>query len=251
MARFTTFDGIELAYEDESDGTPVVLLHGFAADTNLNFVRSGLLDRLVDEGYRVIAPDARGHGLSDKPRDPAAYAGDAMRRDVVALLDHLGLESCFVAGYSMGARTSLRVAVSDTRPRAVALLGAGENVLGASEGIDRRLGIAEAFGADDVESLPARLRAFRTMADAIRCDIPALQAMLATPPAAVATDLGAVAVPVAVICGEADEEVGDAQLLVDRFPAAVLVTVPGDHFTAIRGPELHEALADFLARHSP
>ena len=48
----------------------MILLHGFAADTNINWVRSGVLDALVDEGFRAVALDARGHGLSEKPHDP-------------------------------------------------------------------------------------------------------------------------------------------------------------------------------------
>ena len=89
MASFESFDGLSLFYQDEGDGRTVVLLHGFAADTNVNYVRSGIFDLLLDEGYRVVTLDARGHGLSSKPTDSAAYADDAMKRDVVAIsFDH-------------------------------------------------------------------------------------------------------------------------------------------------------------------
>ena len=103
MPDFESFDGLRLSYLDDGDGRPVVLLHGFAADTNVNYVRSGILDLLLDEGYRVVTLDARGHGLSSKPTDPDAYADDAMKRDVIALFDHLGLENVLLVGYSMGA----------------------------------------------------------------------------------------------------------------------------------------------------
>ena len=76
MASFESFDGLSLFYQDEGDGRTVVLLHGFAADTNVNYVRSGIFDLLLDEGYRVVTLDARGHGLSSKPTDSAAYADD-------------------------------------------------------------------------------------------------------------------------------------------------------------------------------
>jgi pimeloyl-ACP methyl ester carboxylesterase len=248
VAGFTTFDGIELAYEDEGDGAPVVLLHGFAADTNVNFVRAGVLDRLLDEGYRVIALDARGHGLSDKPHDPSAYADDAMCRDAGALLDHLGLEACCVVGYSMGAATALRLAIVDERPRALALLGAGENLVDPDGSVERRAALAQGFGTGPVDSLPSRVQAFRTMADSIHCDIAALGAFLAAPWPDTAADLAGVTVPVLVVCGADDEEVGDPRALVDRLPDATLATVPGDHFTANSRPELHEALVTFLAR---
>ena len=63
MPDFESFDGLRLSYLDDGDGRTVVLLHGFAADTNVNYVRSGILDLLLDEGYRVVTLDARGHGL--------------------------------------------------------------------------------------------------------------------------------------------------------------------------------------------
>ena len=248
MPTFTSFDGITLAYHDEGDGTPVVLLHGFAADTNLNYVRSGVFDLLLDEGYRVIALDSRGHGLSEKPHEPAAYGDDAMRRDVQALLDELGIERCVIVGYSMGAAVTLRVAMTDPRPVAVALLGAGESMADKQGGTERRTSMAEAFRADDVEALPARVRAFREMADAIRADRVALGALLDAPWPDTATGLDEVAVPVIVICGVDDDEVGSPDVLAAQLPAAEVVLVPGDHFTANSTPQLHEALIAFLGR---
>src|SRR5438093_4371956 len=54
VPTFETFDGLSLYYDDQGRGQPVMLLHGFAADTNLNWVRSGIFDALVDQGYRVL-----------------------------------------------------------------------------------------------------------------------------------------------------------------------------------------------------
>src|SRR6478736_2949299 len=116
MASFASFDGVTLSYQDEGRGRAVVLLHGFAADTNINWVRSGVLDALVDEGYRALALDARGHGLSEKPHEPEAYADGAMTRDARALLDHLELERAHVVGYSMGASTALARASTTSSP---------------------------------------------------------------------------------------------------------------------------------------
>ena len=127
MPTFPSFDGVSISYTDDGDGPVLVLLHGFAADTNVNYVRPGLFDRFLDEGFRVITFDARGHGLSEKPREPEGYANDAMRRDVSALLDHLRVDSCVLVGYSMGAHTSLRVAPREPRVQALVLLGIGEN----------------------------------------------------------------------------------------------------------------------------
>jgi pimeloyl-ACP methyl ester carboxylesterase len=207
-----------------------------------------VLDLLLDAGYRVIALDARGHGLSEKPHDPEAYGGDAMRRDVQALLDELGIDRGIVIGYSMGAAVTLRLAMTDPRIRAVALLGAGENMADREGGVERRTSMAEAFRVDDVEALPPRVRVFREMADAIRADREALGALLAAPWPDTATGLEAVSVPVIVICGLDDDEVGSPEALVAQLSDAEVVRVPGDHFTANARPELHAALLEFLAR---
>src|SRR5215471_14295813 len=129
MPHFTAPDGTSLYYDDQGDGAVVLLLHGFVGDLNIDWFRSGILDRLLDEGYRTLGYDARGHGLSDKPHDLDAYAGDVLARDASALLDERGVTECFVVGFSMGARTALHLASFDDRVRAVVALGVGETSL--------------------------------------------------------------------------------------------------------------------------
>src|SRR5439155_3680505 len=80
---------------------------------------------LVDIPRRVVGVDARGHGRSDKPHDPAAYENSAMVRDVGALLDHLALSRVDLVGYSMGAATAVRFAAQDRRVRRLVLGGIG------------------------------------------------------------------------------------------------------------------------------
>ena len=108
--------------------------------------------------------------------------------------------------------------------------------------------MAEAFRVDDVEALPQRVRAFREMADAIRADREALGALLDAPWPDTATGLDAVTVPVLVICGVDDDEVGSPDVLAAQLPNAEVVLVPGNHFTANARPELHDALVAFLER---
>jgi pimeloyl-ACP methyl ester carboxylesterase len=247
MASFETFDGLSLYYDDQGDGRTVVLLHGFAADTNVNYVRSGILDLLLDEGYRVIALDARGHGLSAKPTDSAAYADDAMKRDVVALFDHLGLDDVLVVGYSMGAHLSLRLVPAEPRVQALVLLGIGDTASGGQDGPDRRdqlLAVLQADSPDDVDD--ASLRQFRVMAG---MDREPLLAYITAPGAQEPARLGEVKVPVLLVVGDDDENAGDPTGLAEQV-GATLVRVPGDHFTANARPELHRALIGFLAEQS-
>jgi pimeloyl-ACP methyl ester carboxylesterase len=243
MADFESFDGLRLFYQDEGDGRTVVLLHGFAADTNVNYVRSGIFDLLLDEGYRVVTLDARGHGLSSKPTESEAYANDAMKRDVVALFDHLGLDDVLLVGYSMGAHLSLRLAPDEPRVKALVLLGIGEHGTGETgEGRrDALVAVLEAESPDDVDD--ASLRQFRVMAG---LDREPLLAYVNAPGSIGPAPAGSIDVPVLLVVGDADENAGDPAPLAERL-GATLVRVPGDHFSANSRPELHRALTEFLA----
>jgi pimeloyl-ACP methyl ester carboxylesterase len=250
MATFQSFDGVTLSYEDEGRGRAVLLLHGFAADTNINWVRSGVLDALVDEGFRVLALDARGHGLSEKPHDPAAYADDAMVRDARALLDHHELERAHVIGYSMGASTALALAATDPRILRAIAVGVGGTTLsrreGASPGEGFGSGMADGFLAEDPDTITDPLaRQFRTLADSVRADREALAAC-SRGRRETELDYGSIAVPVLVVAGVDDELAGDPAALAARIPDARAATVPGDHFTALQHPKLQQAVLEFL-----
>ena len=99
--------GVRIHYTVEGEGEPVVLVHGFAVNADYNWRRPGVVYHLAQD-YKVIAFDHRGHGLSDKPEDPGQY-GDEMVKDVVRLLDHLGIEKAHVVGYSMGGFITLKL----------------------------------------------------------------------------------------------------------------------------------------------
>src|SRR5262245_59092886 len=105
-------DGVEIAYSDEGEGDPILLIHGFASNIQANWRDTRWIKFLVDNGFRVIAIDNRGHGASQKLYDPAAYAGPAMAEDARRLLDHLGIKRADVMGYSMGARITAFLALA-------------------------------------------------------------------------------------------------------------------------------------------
>ena len=93
---------VEIAYLDEGEGEPIVLVHGFASSKNVNWVYPTWVSELRKGGRRVIALDNRGHGDSAKLYDPAQYSIPIMASDVVALMDHLDIERADVMGYSLG-----------------------------------------------------------------------------------------------------------------------------------------------------
>ena len=91
MPRFASFDGAEIAFTTIGEGRPTLLVHGFMANADLNFVQPGIAARVAREGRQVILPDLRGHGASAAPDDAAAYPPDALAMDQEALLRHLGI----------------------------------------------------------------------------------------------------------------------------------------------------------------
>ena len=112
---------VEIAFLDEGQGDPIVLVHGFASNKEVNWVYPGWVSTLTRAGRRVIALDNRGHGASTKLYDPAAYHTRVMAEDVGALLDHLGLQRADVMGYSHrcadhGAARDSRIPAGYARP---------------------------------------------------------------------------------------------------------------------------------------
>src|SRR5665648_495242 len=122
--------GVRIAYRDEGEGEPILLIHGFASNAATNWADPGWISLLVQSGRRVIAYDNRGHGLSEKLYDPSLYSATSMAEDALRLLDHLGIERADVLGYSMGARiAAFLVLRHPERVRSVILGGLGINMV--------------------------------------------------------------------------------------------------------------------------
>lgn len=243
MPDFESFDGTRLAYEVDGDGDPVVLLHGFASDSYINWIRSGVVDALTAAGFRTIALDQRGHGTSDKPHDPAAYAGDAMPRDAIGLLDHLELGPCAVVGFSMGAWITLAVAAADDRVTAAVCGGIGGNMAGGRA--DRSAKIADALEAEDKSSIDDAFgRSFRDFADLTRADRTALAALQRADRDR--ATLGSVEIPLLFVCGDNDPLAGSPHDLAERFADARAAVVGGTHLNVVNNPAFHAEIVGFL-----
>lgn len=104
-------DGTRLATYSwgDLDAPVVILVHGFASNARDTWALTGWVHELTDAGYRVLALDQRGHGESDRPHEPSAYAIRTLVTDVETVMDTYLVEEAFYLGYSLGARVGWEV----------------------------------------------------------------------------------------------------------------------------------------------
>src|SRR5579862_9677261 len=104
---YADVNGLHLYYEEHGEGPPLVLLHGGLMTIELNF---GIALPALAERHRVIAVELQGHGRTPDVDRPPTFADFAA--DVVALLDHLGIEQADVFGFSLGGLTGYELVIS-------------------------------------------------------------------------------------------------------------------------------------------
>jgi pimeloyl-ACP methyl ester carboxylesterase len=240
---------VEIAYLDEGEGDPILLVHGFASTKNVNWVYPAWVSELKKNGRRVIALDNRGHGDSGKLYDPAQYGVETMAGDVTALMDHLGLERADVMGYSLGARMTATLALSQPqRLRSVILGGIG---IGMIEGGGPGENVAAALEAPSLEDVSDPVgRTFRAFADQTRSDRRALAACLRGSRRLMTRDEAAgIAVPVLIAVGTADEIAGSAHALSEIIPGSEVLDIPNrDHMRAVGDKVYKSGVLEFLSR---
>ena len=226
MPSFRNGD-VEIAYLDEGEGEPIVLVHGFASTKEVNWVQPGWVSTLNRAGRRTVALDNRGHGASSKLYDPSAYHSAIMADDVRALLDHLKIERADIMGYSMGARITAFLAVKHAdRVRSAILGGLGIRLV---EGVGLPESIADALEAPslaEVQDLTGTM--FRTFAEQTKSDLRALAACIrGSRQTLTRAEVGAIRVSVLVAVGTKDPVAGSAQALAALIPGCAGARYPG------------------------
>lgn len=246
---------LDVRYWDSGDGTPVVLLHGGTATAAMSWATPM---RLLD-GYRIIAPDSRGHGGTDNPAARLGY--DQMADDLADLIDALGLDRPFVVGHSDGAQTALEFGLRHAGgARALVLSGtmseptpayvAGLHQWGfVAPGVADLDMIAASFG-DDYE--PTRLaHAHSGQPDRWPTFLGQIAELWLTLPTYTPDQLATISDPTLVITGDRDDlaDVTQAQRLARHIPDSELAVIPnGDHGAADL-PLFWHIVTDYLARH--
>jgi pimeloyl-ACP methyl ester carboxylesterase len=241
---FTSFDGTRLAWRELGEGRPVILLHGYFSDAVTNWLRYGHAEAIAARGFRVIMPDLRAHGASDKPHDPAAYAPDTLTRDGHALIAHLELTDYDLGGYSLGARTASRMMVTGASPGRVVFAGMGlEGLIHTGRRVAHFRNILTHLGKHERGSPEWLAEAFlKTTKGDPKALLGVLDTFVDTPIEAVRGFMQ----PTLVVAGAEDRDNGSAQDLAAALPDGRYAEIPGGHMSSVTKPELGRQIAAFL-----
>jgi pimeloyl-ACP methyl ester carboxylesterase len=240
---------VDIAFIDEGEGDPIVLVHGFASTKTVNWIYPGWVSELRKAGRRVIALDNRGHGDSAKLYDPAQYAIPQMASDVTALMDHLRIASADVMGYSLGGRIAAHIALTfPERLRSAIFGGIGMAMIDGGGPGENVAAALEAPSIDDVTDPVGKT--FRAFADQTRSDRLALAACMRGSRGLLSREeVSRISVPVLVAVGTTDEVSGSGPALGALIPGAEVLDIPNrDHMRAVGDKVYKAGVVDFLAR---
>lgn len=238
------FDGVVLAVHQLGTGRPVLLLHGLFSSAQMNWVKFGHARMLADAGFAAIMPDARAHGKSAAPHEPGAYPQDVLVRDVLFLVEQLGLEDFDLVGFSMGARTAAAAVMAGLAPRRLVLAGMG---LDSIDNWQRR----SAFFIDAIDRFdmvkpgdPAfhAVSFMKTM----KVDRVAARLLLQSGVEMNRAHLARITMPTLVLAGEDDHDNGSPADLAAALPDARLRLIPGNHMGSVTRPDMGAAMVEFL-----
>jgi pimeloyl-ACP methyl ester carboxylesterase len=223
----------------------VVLLHGLFSNADTNWIRFGHAVEIAARGFRVIMPDLRAHGESAAPHDVACYPPDVLAQDAAALIGHLGLTGYDLGGYSLGARTAVRMVIMGARPRRLVVSGMGLKGLLHTRGRSAHFRkILTGLGTHPRGSPEWLAEAFlKTTGGDPQALLPLLDSFVDSSEA----ELEALTMPTLVLAGAEDQDNGPSEELADFLPHARFQEMPGNHMSAVTKPDFGRAIADFLA----
>lgn len=245
-------NGVRVFYDvaGRSGAPPLVLVHGYTASGKTNWALTGWVDALGKQ-YRLVIPDLRGHGRSEKPHHKEAYSIDLMARDVLACMDAEGMQRPIVFGYSMGGIVTLEFLLNHSgRVRAAIVGGMGSQF---PERGNRRQLKEDEPGAEPVPPRGSRRGIAFFAAYARHYDPLAMRAVWlgvfkGSPGPVDARRLGEIHVPVLCAAGMRDSLYPGVKDLAGRIPGAKLAAFSGrGHLGTVGDPRFKAAVEGFLA----
>jgi pimeloyl-ACP methyl ester carboxylesterase len=251
--QFIDSDGLKIYFEQHGEGHPMILAHGWGADSISNWVETGWVDTLKSL-RTLIYIDIRGHGKSDKPHALAPYSYSAMSRDVIAVMDALNVEKADFMGYSMGAfMGAYLLGHHPERFTSMVLGGIGnETDASAAQGAV----IADALRVTDVTTIkdPGALATRHFVAANPRNDLLALACSAEKmwpegyPLELAGENISAAKLPVLIVNGDADfPYVNRVNAFLEALPNARYLKLLGkDHLTAVPDPQFKAFVVSFL-----
>jgi len=238
---FRSFDQTSIAYTDEGQGIPVLLIHGFIS-SGRSWEQTPLKKLLLENGFRVIIPDLRGNGNSDHPTDPSAYADDAEVKDLMALADYLKLSTYMAIGYSRGSIVLAKLLTRDPRITTAVLGGMGLDF--TNPDWDRRIAFQEAFSG---QVPPDELTSGAiNYAKSIGADLVILGMLQEFQPVTSLEELQKIQAKVLVIAGDMDQDNGMPMELMEQIEGAKIKIVPGDHNGTYKTDRFAAEILSFL-----
>ena len=260
--HFFNSNGVRIRYIDQGAGEPVVLIPGFTATIEMNWIDTGAV-RELSKNHRVIAFDCRGHGRSGKPHDPNQY-GRQMAMDAFRLMDYLHIEKAHIAGYSMGANLVAQLLCIDPTRFITATLGGFAPTLQPPPAQNPREAWATEIERGDFRSVALAIAApdrpkpteeqLRQWSAARRIgnDVLALAAVLRAPPGPALDQNGAAAlrIPLLGVDGTDDRALEGLKAVKPAIPQLEIVAIQGaDHMETFSRPEFVQALVKFINAH--
>ena len=239
---------VEIAYLDEGEGDPIILVHGFASSKNVNWVYPTWVSELKKDSRRVIAFDNRGHGESDKLYNSEEYEISTMAGDIAALMRHLSIGRADIMGYSLGAR--MMGDLAQRQPELVRSAIFGGLGIGLIDGGGPGKNVVDALEAPSLDDVTDPVgRTFRAFADQTRSDHKALAACLRGSRRLMTSDEAArIAAPVLIAVGTTDEIAGSAAELAKIIPNAQVLDIPNrDHMRAVGDKVYKQGVLQFLS----
>jgi pimeloyl-ACP methyl ester carboxylesterase len=239
---FISFDGTKIAYADEGIGEVVLLIHGFIVDGDVNWGKSELKKQLLNQGYRVIIPDLRGNGNSDKPQNEDAYKNDAEIKDLIALIDHLEVKNYMAVGYSRGSIVLANLLSKEKRITKSVFGGMGIDF--TNPNWNRRIDFGNVFlGRTEPNEITLGAVNYAKNTNA---DFKILGYLQDYQPETSINELNNISIKTLVICGDEDLDNGNPKELQLALPNSKLILVSGNHMSTFNSKGFAESIINFL-----